>query len=87
MQRQRALQYRPQSSLLGQCSPEALDHFGPDVIDKTDTDPRIRQGAKRCRAGAFGMNAAVRESSLDACRRFFDNLRTGFDRVPASGKS
>lgn len=45
------------------------------LIDKTYSAEGLRQGAKMFWGGAFGMKSAIRQSSLDAFKKIFAQLR------------
>ena len=57
------------------------------LFDKRYTESGFRQGAKMYWAGAFGMKSAMRQSSLDAYKKVFADLRADLKKVLDSGQS
>ena len=57
------------------------------LFDKTYTESGFRQGAKMYWAGAFGMKSAMRQSSLDAYKKVFADMRADLRKVLDSGQS
>ncbi len=54
---------------------EATDDSGKRILQKTYTAAGETQGAKMFWGGAFGMKSAIRQSSLDAFKKVFAELR------------
>ncbi len=60
------------------------------LFEKTYRAEGVRQGEKMFWAGAFGMKSAVRQSSLDAYKQIFAQLRGDLEAAagnPASQRS
>jgi hypothetical protein len=58
--------------------------FGPGqvkLLDKTYSAEGAKQGAKMFWAGAFGMKSAIRQSSLDAFKKTFAQLRPDIEKA------
>jgi hypothetical protein len=51
------------------------------LLDKTYSAEGVKQGAKMFWAGAFGMKSAVRQSSLDAFKKVFVELRSDMEKA------
>ncbi|MDO8545016.1 MAG: hypothetical protein Q7S40_31615 [Opitutaceae bacterium] len=51
------------------------------LLDKTYSAEGLRQGAKMFWAGAFGMKSAIRQSSLDAFKKVFAELRPDIEKA------
>jgi hypothetical protein len=54
------------------------------LLDKTYSAEGVRQGAKMFWAGAFGMKSAIRQSSLDAFKKAFAELRPDIEKALAA---
>lgn len=51
------------------------------ISDKSYTKEGIRQGGKMFWGGAFAMKSAIRQSSFDAYKKVFENLRNDLNHA------
>ncbi len=60
---------------------KAYQKIGQILLEKTYTKDGIRQGGKMFWGGAFAMKSAMRQSSFDAYKKVFAELRSDLLRV------